>query len=1810
MIGPVQDQAELEGRYREAVTRPGALEESLRKAGFSDPLIQRMGKLVLVRPHTRDSLTKVAEKNLKALAERAAHREIDLVFTDPLKEYLGTRNYNFETGAGQVAGTVKDLVESNLSRVDLELGLQKGQKVIVDVRPAQDRKQSDKIAFREEKTGREILFEVPQTKAQQSQVLAEKQREKLFHFEEEMSKVVIGQPEAIRAIRKAVGSKHSQLAANKDAPAVVVLLGPTSTGKTHTGQALGKYWHGDGKAVFDFNMAQISDLAHFNVLIGAPPGYLGFKEGASLADFVDRYPDGGVIILNEFEKAGTRADRDGIYGKLFDILADGKFTAGDTRERSLKNHTLVITMNAGDRKLFKLGEVPADLITHEYLQRQFENIRPSDVDNVLREYFSDPLIRRLKSTGDPVVMRPHTPETLEQIAKGRLEEIAKRAREAGGVEMAFDNRLVRAIVDHANPWEGAGSILKGVESLVRGNLTDAELRLGLSEGDKLRIDYEPKTQEVVFQRESGGKPQGSPLRYPGKLGNTVSPEAEARVQEALAKIPAEYRPPRDAIAISSAEGLKSMGGIWVGGAFLPEIDRIVLSESDLLRSPAEKTAVVLVHERFHQKDFQKMVKVVTPEQAHSLYGMNPGLFEWGAHRQGARFAMEQGWELAGVTDRESLELTRDEFVRRTNESRSRQLTREDGRPVSRAEREEWLARRSPAEDIKQLSGGLELLDEFRHEADRARAKSRMEKVVETARNQKAIAASSDQPRAPTASPPSTDTSGRYYDQPEYRQGIESIANELRKNNSFLIVTDVARPDADTVGSALALAEELRRSGKQVDVFNARKLHNSPLKTLPGFDQIINKVPDISRYDLVITTDLPDAKGTGLASELANARKIVRIDHHRSDKPFAHINFEVPEAPATAEMVYDILKNFKPDFSPETARNLFAGLVFDTQFRYEGTTDRTLSIAGELAKTGHIKPVEYFRQYASPTFSASDMKLVQDGLNTFKVSPDGQSVSMELTQDVLQGRKVNPAVRYALLDLARNIQEAKTAVLYYEPEPGNFRVNFRSERGVDVSKIARELGGGGHPGAAGTELRGTLSEVKRTVEETVARAVSETPQAQRLWDSIFRRDKTGGDSSAAQQELLSMVQAEVDARKIARELGVELDGKPTHYRAFEGADNQLGGYRDPLTGEMHINTRAFSPNNITVLHEIDHERQAQLLGNRQFDRRYQELQERQEAILEPAREAERRELGKLPDREIDRLLEPYRATLGEGFVRETDRPGKIEMMASIGAIQKHPEAINPFELSAEAFRRGMQEYLGQAGRETDGSVRVDRDLLTSQVRTIADEQAKGWTRYLEANASDPKAAMDALGGLKSAFGLVASAKTDAELRQLAEAFVVTGAEGMSKPELVRAVSTRVAEEFTKPSLQSEIPLTQRQAQNTALAAGLRTDALAVDVTWTDKWGRTWTAERTVPYRPGMTAEEALGQAGFEVGKTRRDPRHRDAVDRVDWLRSDVESSRFWTYEVNGQHPESVMADQYRLEPGSKVRWSYGRTAREHQDPVPDPSPPRGVTGHLKNFGRGAGIWFLASALSDAGSNVLTGNPRVAAQNLAGMVNPANLASMALNYGSFSVAAEAVQYPMTRYAHRVAAAAGQQALTKALDQGLAGAAANLAAQKAAAQAFKRIARFAGPAGFFAGSAVADYLTTGHLDLERWMVGGFAFLGSHALLNATVAPLIIAGLGLSSTGIGATVGVPILILASSMMASAALEHGYFWLKDYLRRRGQNSGNTKGPLDAPPGEVPATHGEPMTGDGKSQLPSGRGALGELERAEKAINEAAHGTR
>lgn len=303
--------------------------------------------------------------------------------------------------------------------------------------------------------------------------------------------------------------------------------------------------------------------------------------------------------------------------------------------------------------------------------------------------------------------------------------------------------------------------------------------------------------------------------------------------------------------------------------------------------------------------------------------------------------------------------------------------------------------------------------------------------------------------------------------------FEKLKHIILNNSSFLLTTHV-NPDADAIGSEVALYYLLKKLGKKVFIIN----HSSTPYNMEFFNvgNIIHRYEEelhkniFNEVDVVVALDFNRAERTvRMEQGIRSSTKLkICIDHHQDPENFVDHFFVDTNYCATGHIIFDFIKSTKVAvLDLQIAEALYAAIMTDTgSFRFERTTSEVHKVVAELLEQGVNPEKVYDQLYDQSKFSK--VRLLGRALNSIQLTGDGKIGYMVITQNDFVGLDAIESDTENFVNYNLSIENVVLGILFIELKNG-FKVSFRSKGNIPVNLLAKEFGGGGHTNASGARF---------------------------------------------------------------------------------------------------------------------------------------------------------------------------------------------------------------------------------------------------------------------------------------------------------------------------------------------------------------------------------------------------------------------------------------------------------------------------------------------------------------------------------------------------------------------------------------------------------------------------------------------------------------------------------------------------------------------------------------------------------------------
>jgi ATP-dependent Clp protease ATP-binding subunit ClpC len=322
------------------------------------------------------------------------------------------------------------------------------------------------------------------------QRMEEGEMQRLLKVEGEMTKVVIGQKEAVSAICKALRRSRADLKDPRRPIGTFALLGPTGVGKTLLARTLAEQMFGDSKSLVQLDMSEYMEKFNVSRLIGSPPGYVGYEEGGQLTEQVRRKPY-SVVLFDEIEKAHPD-----VWNLLLQILEDGKLTDNVGRVVNFRNTIILMTSNVGSDTIKKQSTLGFSPITD---QNSYEQMRDKIMEEA-KKTFRPEFLNRLD---DIIVFRSLTKPDLITILDLEINKVMTRLKNRN-ILLQPDEKAKDFLVEKGyDPQYGARPMRRSVERFLEDPLAEEILKGVFHEGEPIHVTVDK--DRLVFTQTAAAE---------------------------------------------------------------------------------------------------------------------------------------------------------------------------------------------------------------------------------------------------------------------------------------------------------------------------------------------------------------------------------------------------------------------------------------------------------------------------------------------------------------------------------------------------------------------------------------------------------------------------------------------------------------------------------------------------------------------------------------------------------------------------------------------------------------------------------------------------------------------------------------------------------------------------------------------------------------------------------------------------------------------------------------------------------------------------------------------------------------------------------------------------------------------------------------------------------------------------------------------------------------------------------------------------------------------------------------------------------
>lgn len=310
------------------------------------------------------------------------------------------------------------------------------------------------------------------------------EKDQLLNLEEIIEQRIIGQRDAVQSIAQAIRRARTGIS-NRNRPlGSFIFMGPSGVGKTELAKVLAETVFGSSKALIRLDMSEFGESFNVSKLIGAPAGYVGYRDTNKLTDAVKHRPY-SVVLFDEIEKAHPET-----FNLLLQILEDGQLTDATGKLVNFKNTIIILTSNIGLAELNR--QAALGFSDHEQIEAKYDKLKEKLLDE-LKEQFRPEFLNRLDKI---IVFRPLDKEAINKIVSRELMEFNRRL-ESLGLKIAFDQTSLDLITDRSHlPQEGARAVRKNIQEMLENQLADKILKNQIK--DSKAIQAKAVNNEIIL----------------------------------------------------------------------------------------------------------------------------------------------------------------------------------------------------------------------------------------------------------------------------------------------------------------------------------------------------------------------------------------------------------------------------------------------------------------------------------------------------------------------------------------------------------------------------------------------------------------------------------------------------------------------------------------------------------------------------------------------------------------------------------------------------------------------------------------------------------------------------------------------------------------------------------------------------------------------------------------------------------------------------------------------------------------------------------------------------------------------------------------------------------------------------------------------------------------------------------------------------------------------------------------------------------------------------------------------------------------
>ena len=313
--------------------------------------------------------------------------------------------------------------------------------------------------------------------------MAQTEKYKLLHLEEELHKRVVGQDDAIQAVADAVRRSRAGLNDPRRPIGSFIFLGTTGVGKTELAKALAEYLFDDEDMMTRIDMSEYQEKHSVSRLVGAPPGYVGYEEGGQLTEAVRRKPY-SVVLFDEIEKAHPD-----VFNILLQVLDDGRLTDNKGRFVNFKNTIIIMTSNMGSLFIRDNFSRMNNTNREEIIEKTKVEVLDMLKDNIRPEF--------LNRIDEIIMFTPLDKDEIKSIVRLQISQVQKMLSSNGVTLEVTDSAIEKLCNDGYDPEFGARPVKRTIQRMVLNQLSKDILAQKIDKSNAIYINC--VDDELVFE---------------------------------------------------------------------------------------------------------------------------------------------------------------------------------------------------------------------------------------------------------------------------------------------------------------------------------------------------------------------------------------------------------------------------------------------------------------------------------------------------------------------------------------------------------------------------------------------------------------------------------------------------------------------------------------------------------------------------------------------------------------------------------------------------------------------------------------------------------------------------------------------------------------------------------------------------------------------------------------------------------------------------------------------------------------------------------------------------------------------------------------------------------------------------------------------------------------------------------------------------------------------------------------------------------------------------------------------------------------